>query len=964
MLSESVAQSMAIKKQTRTNLIIAAALALVSFLLYTDTLNHGYNMDDELVTIDQRLTTQGTKALPEIFTSYYFDNMIGNKYEYRPIVLATFAIEHQFLGIDPHTSHIINVILYALTMALLFVTLRYIWRDKHWILPALVTLLFAAHPLHTEVVASIKNRDEILAFLGGTLGILFAFKFVNSPNRKQYVLYYLLFILFFVFGVLSKRTALAFALLIPITLSWFNPKVRLVDIILVCLPTSILIYFFSPNSQVVVNLFIASAFFFGPVFIHLLFFSDEKVSFHWNQLSLSLDKVQAFLTDLVTFDTEEETTVPEKEKAKEPGQRLSLRDMVLTSMFGFATAITVVTLLGDYEWLMFGALFVSGLLALSTENALLKRYLVIVTFLQAGAIAYVFDVLILNILAVVSTAFLLFAVPKTPKVFAVAALLALTVVNALVADNMIGLVIGETVTLGLLFAGSRWWQKSPWFYTIILTVVAINLWLNPLEFGSWLTLLLIATLYYLNQRAATRKFVVQLTVVFVALSTVVFIKMPTVLERNLQNQLTLPEDSQDFNPYGDNVSAGNVVPNAGRELDYVENPLATEHDWQKKTATPVYIMGRYVGLFVFPYDLNFYYGYDTIRLVKWTDIWPVLLALGFLGLLIFALLYGRKMPVLTYGLFFMVICLVFISNFGVLVAGMLAERLAFIAVLGFVIALVQLLFYLLKIDDTKPELKLKGRSAILLGIVVVILGLYSTKTVMRAALWKDKLTLFSHDAADLPRAAKVQQMAGYAYMYAGLDNQARSERYWAQAEQYFLNAVRIKSDFYVPLYNLGYLYVLRNDCTHALPWLKKTIDVEPFLPDALQFYAVCNREVGNLPLAEEYYKKAISQAPNRLILYSDLSFVLYKLGKPNESLQVNFDALRVDPNYSDAYINIGLTYQSMNQLDKALEYLEKAYKLVPNDTRLLQQLVELNDQMGNTDKAQFYAQRLHQLTGQ
>ena len=79
-----------------------------SALLYLNTIPNKYNMDDELVTINHRLTSKGLSAITEIFTEPYYKDKLGYSYEYRPVVLFSFAIEHQFLGESPHRSHFFN----------------------------------------------------------------------------------------------------------------------------------------------------------------------------------------------------------------------------------------------------------------------------------------------------------------------------------------------------------------------------------------------------------------------------------------------------------------------------------------------------------------------------------------------------------------------------------------------------------------------------------------------------------------------------------------------------------------------------------------------------------------------------------------------------------------------------------------------------------------------------------------
>jgi hypothetical protein len=126
-------------------------------------LGNGYNMDDELVTINHRLTSQGISAIPEIFTSPYYQDNMGYAYEYRPMALASFAIEHQFFGESPFMSHVISLLLYIGLCLLLYKFLLQLGGVVTPPLALFITLLFSAFTAHTEVVCSIKNRDELLA---------------------------------------------------------------------------------------------------------------------------------------------------------------------------------------------------------------------------------------------------------------------------------------------------------------------------------------------------------------------------------------------------------------------------------------------------------------------------------------------------------------------------------------------------------------------------------------------------------------------------------------------------------------------------------------------------------------------------------------------------------------------------------------------------------------------------------
>lgn len=223
------------KNRNRTIILL---IFLVSFLLYGNTIPNEFAMDDELVTLDHPNVSKGFSGIPKILTSRYVQNA-QQSYEYRPIVLVTFAIEHQFTSGNPHFSHFINILLYALTGVVLFFLLSRLFIEFHWILPVAVTFLFLLHPIHSEVVASLKNRDELLSFLFTLFSIG---AFLNYIDRKHWK--YILFgMLFFILAMLSKKSALPLIFTLPLTLYFFKGLQLKKALLFVALPVLFLVLF-------------------------------------------------------------------------------------------------------------------------------------------------------------------------------------------------------------------------------------------------------------------------------------------------------------------------------------------------------------------------------------------------------------------------------------------------------------------------------------------------------------------------------------------------------------------------------------------------------------------------------------------------------------------------------------------------------------------------------------------------
>jgi len=171
-------------------------------------------------------TKDGFKGIPGLLTKDSFYGFIGSASElsggrWRPLALLTFATEIQLFGNNhPFISHLINLLLFVLTGIIVFRLLnRYIFRAA---LPAFTAaLLFVIHPIHTEVVANIKSRDELLSFLFLVLTLYFLLQYFREGKKTRRLL---LSILFYFLALLSKENGLTFIAILPLTLYFFTQE--------------------------------------------------------------------------------------------------------------------------------------------------------------------------------------------------------------------------------------------------------------------------------------------------------------------------------------------------------------------------------------------------------------------------------------------------------------------------------------------------------------------------------------------------------------------------------------------------------------------------------------------------------------------------------------------------------------------------------------------------------------------
>lgn len=236
-------------EQLKSNRLYLTLIALFAFLLFANTIGHDFAWDDKIVLIENERVQEGISGIPDLFSKYN-SGLLQDKYGYRPVTLTTFAVEFSLFGLNPAGFHFMNVLYFVALCVVIFLFIRRIFSSIHPGIVFLITLLFAAHPIHSEVVANIKSRDEILALLFGLLFLLYSLK----SYQQQRLIFLLPAGIFFVLAYLSRENAITYLALLPLVLltqTALNKKILLRSLLLlpVLAIIAIAFYFYAQNSN-------------------------------------------------------------------------------------------------------------------------------------------------------------------------------------------------------------------------------------------------------------------------------------------------------------------------------------------------------------------------------------------------------------------------------------------------------------------------------------------------------------------------------------------------------------------------------------------------------------------------------------------------------------------------------------------------------------------------------------------
>jgi len=201
--------------ENRRALLIRLCLALVAvvFVLYINTLQNGYVLDDEIMVKSNTIVAKGLAGVGELLSTPHMRGyLIVPNDDYRPLSLVMFAIERQFFGPGPMSHHFFNIVVFAGCVLMLFLFLHQFLGGAKPIAAFVGALIFAVHPIHTEVVANIKSRDELLCFFFGFLALNIFMNYMRSGKPLQ--LAFGMFSLFLAF--LSKENVITFIGVVPL----------------------------------------------------------------------------------------------------------------------------------------------------------------------------------------------------------------------------------------------------------------------------------------------------------------------------------------------------------------------------------------------------------------------------------------------------------------------------------------------------------------------------------------------------------------------------------------------------------------------------------------------------------------------------------------------------------------------------------------------------------------------------
>jgi protein O-mannosyl-transferase len=203
------------------NGVLAAycVIVVVGFIVFANSLGNGFVLDDETLILGDKSITD-LSNIPKYFTGEMGYHKVIAKY-YRPLISSSYAIDYAIWDYNPFGYHLTNVLINIVNSLLVFKFLLILFQRKNvkdskknilYILTG--ALIFAVHPVHTEVVAWVSGRGDLLFF---TFYIAAFINYLLIPDEDKHTSKnkrYILTCFFYMLALFSKEMAITFPVVV------------------------------------------------------------------------------------------------------------------------------------------------------------------------------------------------------------------------------------------------------------------------------------------------------------------------------------------------------------------------------------------------------------------------------------------------------------------------------------------------------------------------------------------------------------------------------------------------------------------------------------------------------------------------------------------------------------------------------------------------------------------------------
>ena len=222
---------------------------------------------------------------------------------------------------------------------------------------------------------------------------------------------------------------------------------------------------------------------------------------------------------------------------------------------------------------------------------------------------------------------------------------------------------------------------------------------------------------------------------------------------------------------------------------------------------------------------------------------------------------------------------------------------------------------------------------------------------------------FVKDVAAIPRTTEARVRA--ALPFAGISVSDAYRRndftygvalfqrgYLDQAAASFKQVIAAKPEEPEAYYNLGTLYLRKNELIEAQKYLEQTVKLRPEYPEAWNNLGMIAGQQNRADDAVRDFKKSLAQRPDYTVAIVNLGNIYRRQGNISEASELFNKALGLEPENAEANYSFGMLYARQNNSPRAIELLQKAASLRPDYAEAWNNLGVLYVRAGQNSEAE------------
>ena len=343
----------------------------------------------------------------------------------------------------------------------------------------------------------------------------------------------------------------------------------------------------------------------------------------------------------------------------------------------------------------------------------------------------------------------------------------------------------------------------------------------------------------------------------------------------------------------------------------------------------------YIKKMLWPFDLAVIYPFNYNM-----SLWVVFLCLVLIIVAtVLTCIYFRRFPYLITGWFWYLGTLVPVIGIVQVGSQSMADRYAYVPLIGLFISLTW------GAGDILKEGKLKIIPAV---FALIIIFLLTITACFQVKYWKDTLALFSH---------AVNVTKNNAFAHSNVAGELLVQNRIDEATVHLEKALLLDPDDYNTLVRAARGYNVRGEHERAVNALQRAIKLHPEHVRAYDDLYFLLLQKGESKGALQVYAKAVEVVKDNPDIYYHYGTALARQGYYDDSLIHYRKALHLRPEHVDIIINVGIVLMISGKNDDAIYYFKKALEINPQNATAYYQLSVVLEKKGLVDEAyQHYQQ--------